>query len=288
MKKSFTTLCFKDFWEESDYAGMEYVGSEINRGMIDEVETITGYKLPESYVALLKSQNGGFPGKTCFPIKEPTSWSESHVTITGILGIDNNKTYSLLGSLGSEFMKSEWGYPDIGLYICDCPSGGHDMIALDYRHCGKQGEPRVVHVDQEKGYRITDLAPTFEDFIIGLTDGGPFEPDDSPETEPVWSPESISFELKKTGSLFKYELYLEIKQSVGQGENGWTHFKFQVPRKWKSASICVEKGKIQILVKNKKYSIDEGNQGKLTFELLGGETLPEKDLDEIWEKFAQK
>jgi hypothetical protein len=30
----------------------------------------------------------------------------------------------------------EGEYPDIGIYFGNCPSGGHDMIALDYRTCG--------------------------------------------------------------------------------------------------------------------------------------------------------
>jgi hypothetical protein len=42
------------------------------------------------------------------------------------------------------------------------------MIALDYRACGPDGEPTVVHVDQEVDYIVTLLAPTFEDFIAGL------------------------------------------------------------------------------------------------------------------------
>ena len=42
------------------------------------------------------------------------------------------------------------------------------MIFLDYRECGKNGEPKVVCVDQEEDYSITFLADNFEDFIRGL------------------------------------------------------------------------------------------------------------------------
>lgn len=157
-----------DFWEESEYATKEYVGESISQVMIDKVESDLGYKLPASYIALLKSQNGGIPKNTNLPTKEATSWAEDHVALKGIFGLDSKKTCSLLGGLGSEFMKDEWEYPDIGIYICDCPSAGHDMIALDYRECGKAGEPRVVHVDQESSYKITFLANNFEEFIKKL------------------------------------------------------------------------------------------------------------------------
>ena len=36
------------------------------------------------------------------------------------------------------------------------------MIFLDYRACGPQGEPAVVHVDQENAYKITHLADSFD------------------------------------------------------------------------------------------------------------------------------
>jgi hypothetical protein len=113
-------------------------------------------------------QNGGIPRDRCFPTTAPTSWAQNHVAIEGILGIGRSKKYSLCGELGSKFMQDEWGYPDIGICICDCPSAGHDMIMLDYRKCGSQGEPEVVHVDQEGDYRITFLAKNFEAFVRGL------------------------------------------------------------------------------------------------------------------------
>jgi hypothetical protein len=72
--------------------------------------------------------------------------------------------------LGSSFMIEEWGYPNIGIVICDCPSAGHDVVMLDYRLCGPEGEPSVVHVDQENDYEITYLAPDFETFVRGLVD----------------------------------------------------------------------------------------------------------------------
>lgn len=65
-------------------------------------------------------------------------------------------------------MIDQWQYPDIGIVICDCPSAGHDVIMLDYRKCGKDGEPEVVHVDQEFDFHITFLAKDFETFITGL------------------------------------------------------------------------------------------------------------------------
>jgi hypothetical protein len=69
----------------------------------------------------------------------------------------------------------EWGYPDIGIYFADCPSAGHDMLCLDYRECGSDGEPRVVHIDQESDYEITSVADNFEAFIRGLEDEKAFD-----------------------------------------------------------------------------------------------------------------
>jgi hypothetical protein len=41
---------------------------------------------------------------------------------------------------------------------------------LDYRSCGKRGEPQVVYVDQEDDYSIVVIAPDFETFIRNLVE----------------------------------------------------------------------------------------------------------------------
>ena len=84
------------------------------------------------------------------------------------MGIGKTKSYSLCGEIGSPFKRGEWGYPDIGVYFGNCPSAGHDMNCLDYRRCGKDGEPQVVHVDQEDNCKITFLAENFQQFVHGL------------------------------------------------------------------------------------------------------------------------
>jgi len=167
-------LDLTDFWEKSAYADKEYVDEPIADQMLASVESELKYRLPEAYVALSKSQNGGMPNKTNHRTSQPTSWAENHIAITGIYSIGRAKACSLCGSFGSQFWIDEWHYPPIGVYFADCPSAGHDMLCLDYRKCGPSGEPQVVHVDQEYDYRITFVAESFESFIRGLQDDREF------------------------------------------------------------------------------------------------------------------
>ena len=170
-----------NFWDDSMYALKEYVSDPPSDELIASVEEELGYKLPAAYIWLMKRHNGGIPVNTCYPTDTPTTWAEDHVAIAGIFGIGREKSCSLCGELGSQFMIDEWEYPAIGVAICDCPSAGHDMIFLDYRACGPQGEPAVVHVDQENDYKITHLADSFEEFIRGLEHESLYDPDEDVE-----------------------------------------------------------------------------------------------------------
>ena len=88
------------------------------------------------------------------------------IGFTGFFGIGGNKPSFLFGKFGNEFWFNEWEYPrDIGIIIADTESGGHDMIYLDYRECGKDGEPKVSVCFREYDYEIQVLANNFEEFI---------------------------------------------------------------------------------------------------------------------------
>ncbi len=133
--------------------------------LIASVEAELGVRLPRSFIDLCREHNGGHLARNAHPTPSPTTWADDHVAVTSIAAIGRTARFSLCGAVGSAFWVSEWGYPDIGVYIADCPSAGHDMIALDYR---SEGEPAVVHVDQEADNAITLLAPDFAAFVEGL------------------------------------------------------------------------------------------------------------------------
>ena len=175
MGKIFADFDVEQFWEPSEYAQKEYVGGTLTDEAVAAVENELGYKLPASYVEMMRFQNGGIPRRTNHRTEERTTWSDDHIAITGIYSIGSEKSCSLCGEVGSRFWIEEWGYPDIGVYFADCPSAGHDMMCLDYRVCGPDGEPQVVHIDQEWDYKIVVVAKTFEAFIRGLEDDETFE-----------------------------------------------------------------------------------------------------------------
>ena len=97
-----------NFWDDNWYALKEYVSEPPSDELIASVEEELGYKLPAAYIWLMKQHNGGIPVNTCYPCDEPTCWADDHVAITGIFGIGREKSCSLCGELGSQFMIDEW------------------------------------------------------------------------------------------------------------------------------------------------------------------------------------
>ena len=158
-----------DLWDDGDYSRENYTEPTPSAATVAEIEAALGYRLPDSYVELCGHRNGGMLARSGFPLSDP-AFGDGVVSVTGIYAIGRDATWSLGGRLGSAFMLQEWGYPAIGICFADTPSGGHEQLMLDYRACGPEGEPTVVHVDQEGDYRITPIAPDFATFVRGHID----------------------------------------------------------------------------------------------------------------------
>lgn len=92
MKQEFEGFDFTNFWDDNYYARKEYISDAPTDELIADVEKELGYKLPASYIWLMKQHNGGIPFNTCFPTDSPTNWAEDHIAITGIYGIGRERT----------------------------------------------------------------------------------------------------------------------------------------------------------------------------------------------------
>lgn len=130
-------------------------------GLIKAAEVKLGRHLPESYVELLTVKNGGRPVRRCIQTTFRTSWAKDHIEISAIRGIGGTWGIDSDGPLSSGALIAEWGYPDIGIVICDMPSGGHDIIMLDYSD--GDGEPSVAYIDEDR--RPQRIANSFSEFL---------------------------------------------------------------------------------------------------------------------------
>ncbi|MGW4638473.1 SMI1/KNR4 family protein [Sphaerisporangium sp. NPDC004334] len=151
-----------ELFEDGDY----YTGPPLDDGMVRQAEEDLGVRLPRSYIEVLLQRNGGTPRRRCCPTTFPTSWADDHFEISGIRGIGGPWGIDSSSGAGSSYLISEWGYPDIGVVICDTPSAGHDTIMLDYSECGPEGEPAVAYIDEDRIPRRA--AQSFGEFIAQL------------------------------------------------------------------------------------------------------------------------
>ncbi|MEI5583961.1 MULTISPECIES: SMI1/KNR4 family protein [unclassified Agromyces] len=151
-----------DPFEPDDY----YTGPRLQPGMVEAAERHLGVRLPRAYTELLRQRNGGTPLRRCFPTDLPTSWAPDHFEISAIRGIGGAWGIDSTEGLGSIDMIAEWGYPAIGVVICDTPSGGHDAVMLDYSGSGPDGDPSVAYVDEDRIPRR--IAASFDEFFSRL------------------------------------------------------------------------------------------------------------------------
>lgn len=156
------------FWAaDSDYG----VQKPLTDQAVREAERLLDITLPASLLDLLRAQNGGQVTGTrnAFRTDRPTSWSAHHVPFGHVLGIGRReRTLSLLDS---PYLIEEWGLPSPLVLLS---GDGHCWIALDYRACGRHGEPSVAWFDADSAVELA-LAPDFGSFVEGLSSADDFD-----------------------------------------------------------------------------------------------------------------
>lgn len=144
----------KTIWQKDDEY---YKLKDLTDEAVQCAEEILKVKLPASYVALLKEQNGGSLNDKSFPTNVPTSWADNHVHVDHIWGIGEKHSI-----LNSEYLINEWGLPqNIVLFSGE----GHSWIAFDYRKLKEN--PPIIYIEADSEL-VIELAPNFGALLNGL------------------------------------------------------------------------------------------------------------------------
>jgi hypothetical protein len=156
-----------NFWDNSTHLD----GDPVTDDMFHEVEQRLGFKLPASYIELIRSQNS--TSTTLRGYRAENSSTVKRINFEELSGsgpcVDSSSSSS--DNDESELMVEEiceWEYPRIGLFFGNCLPSDQDMIFLDYRQSGVAGEPTVSHMDPEFDSRTVVIAPNFEIFVRNL------------------------------------------------------------------------------------------------------------------------
>ncbi|GGT96268.1 MULTISPECIES: SMI1/KNR4 family protein [Streptomyces] len=170
----FEDLC-RSLWDTSS----EHAAQPALTGQaIVDAQRLLNVTLPSSLLDLLRHQNGGVvaDSRDAFPTAQPTSWSADHVPFDFVMGIGHRE--DTLSILDTPYLVEEWGLPTaVVLVSASAPC----WIGLDYRACGRHGEPSVTWFDAELRTELT-LARDFRSFLEGLTAAEDFASMDADQT----------------------------------------------------------------------------------------------------------
>lgn len=149
-----------------------WVGPPLTTEMVRRAEETFGVRLPRSYLALMYRQNGGILTNNCCPTDFRTSWAADHFQVDVLMGIGYDEGIDTQ----SGYLISEWGYPQVGVVLGVTPAAGPDTVMLDYSGTGRDGEPAVVYVDEDRIPRR--VAGSFAEFMARLVPSGTYDDED--------------------------------------------------------------------------------------------------------------
>ncbi|MEU6459746.1 SMI1/KNR4 family protein [Streptomyces sp. NPDC047065] len=155
------------FWDaDSNYR----VQQPLTDQAVRDAERLLDVTLPASLIDLLRVQNGGqmTSARNAFRTDSSTWWSKDHVSFDHVMGIGHRK--STVSLPDSPYLVEEWGLPSPVVLLS---GDGPCWIALDYRACGRHGEPSVGRFDADFSVELA-LAADFGSFVEGLTSASDF------------------------------------------------------------------------------------------------------------------
>jgi hypothetical protein len=128
--------------------------------MVAKAEKLLGVTLPESYVSLLRIQNGGYLRRDGKLGVIDECWPDCNAGI-GIYGIDPDGIgYSILCT---PYMTQEWGLPKRLVLLW---GDGHWWVALDYRV--RADDPPVMYLDEEMAQDVL-VAESFQSLLNAIS-----------------------------------------------------------------------------------------------------------------------
>jgi hypothetical protein len=209
----FENVNLDEIWveiDEKDESGFladevkKYDCGPLDDEMVKKTEEQLGFKLPESYIYLMKKHNGGLLQKNYLALKNKAGFSD----LEGIYGI-GDKNYSI-----NHQNKNKADFEANLISICSSNSG-HSNIYLDYNECGPQGEPRVIAIDNEldmEGLNAEPfvLAENFEDFISRLCDYDEEEEISKHDTLEFFEPDDVIHKAVKKHVILYYQMWAYI------------------------------------------------------------------------------
>lgn len=146
-----SSMISENFWKKPVF--LPYVQYDLTDDMISNAEDYLGYKLPETYIKLLKIQNGGY---TRFTIKGSP--------LGQCWGIGSNFPNILDNDWKRDDVEDFVSFPLEGLIPFD--GDGHWYCCFDYRE--NNNEPKITFIDIECDEQQL-VAENFDEFLAQLT-----------------------------------------------------------------------------------------------------------------------
>ncbi|MDT3664876.1 SMI1/KNR4 family protein [Cronobacter dublinensis] len=92
----FNAFDLKGFWKDNAESKKDFISQDVSDEEIQQCEKQLGFKLPDSYIALMKGHNGGILGRDVFQKKDANGKITKSVICEFLNAIGDEKRFSLM------------------------------------------------------------------------------------------------------------------------------------------------------------------------------------------------